>query len=93
MKTKHKYKIGDRVEVKDIGNQYCIYEKVFIQAGFKNTKENRFVKEEQGIIFNIIPHEEGERDIMLAIRNEYRECLIGRRGVKLIESIIQYEIY
>lgn len=88
------FKIGDKVEVVDIGESYEYYKKMFKELNLKKPNESNFNVLNEGIVFGISKHDITD-DICVAIRdNDGDEMLINSKGLELIEenSIIDFDL-
>lgn len=81
------FKVGDKVIITDSGESYTTYSDMFEKMGFSDTKRNGgWENGEEGIVFAVEQHPT-YANIILALRHlDGRECLIGEKGVRLIDG-------
>jgi hypothetical protein len=88
-----KIKIGDVVKVDNPGKTYDTYDKIFVEAGFKNQDENpSFDTNETGRVFWIGEHPD-QRCLLIAIRHaDGREVLMNKEGVSIVSVSDEYTV-
>jgi len=80
----HVFEIGDEVEIINPGNIHNTWKEIFIEYKFRDKIKNNQLKGFSGTIIGLT---EQSNRVVLVLRGEDGECVVGARGVKLVTKV------
>jgi len=86
MITDKDYKVGDVVEITNLGKIYSTFDSVFKEVGFRNTVSNSIENSKTGKIFHICKHSFNSLTLLSLNLDDGAQVLISKDGVKHKES-------